>query len=272
MSADLRTKEITGYIPIVYIRQGVIKQGQVKTIAGRFGIVIDNNDDWCQISGIVIVGNLTINGSLVEKSGGVYSQFDLYVTGDLKVENIVSEGILVVGGDFRVTNMIIGYHNDNMMLVKGQIHAKIVYSDDHIIDAYAGFNVEKEMDNNNEAKDFLIKSVLDKEGYIDYCKLIDQTLANKNVIKKKIVSKEEKELLKIEKALTKKKKVIDLYGYSITYIPDFVYENGEVEELNLRNSEVEEITSDIVKLGKLRDLRIGELTKIPAEITKLENL
>jgi len=85
------------------------------------------------IAGIIVEGSLTISGSLVDGSTRSLASF-LLVTADLYAENIIAgHAIISIHGKAAASNVIIGHSGTGSMDVKGDLQAKLLIAQDHLI-------------------------------------------------------------------------------------------------------------------------------------------
>ncbi len=114
------------------------------------------------IAGIVVVGNISVNGTLQH----VKSDVGLYVLGNLHVKNIIIRNDLVVKGNVKVENILFGFYNDGYLQVNGGLDAHLIVSDDYTINAntITGNSVHLRRDESATIKKHINKSFLTFEG------------------------------------------------------------------------------------------------------------
>jgi hypothetical protein len=95
------------------------------------------------IRGVIITGNLTVNGSIVnsDMNGGPF----LLMTGNVAAHNLVAGGAhMVIKGNANVRDVAYGHYNDGSIQINGDLSAPIFINEDHDF----GFNALK----NNQFK------------------------------------------------------------------------------------------------------------------------
>jgi hypothetical protein len=95
------------------------------------------------IRGVIVTGNLTVNGSIVNSAsgGGPF----LLVTGNVATHNLVAGGAhMVIKGNANVRDVAYGHYNDGSIQINGDLSAPIFINEDHDF----GFNALK----NNQFK------------------------------------------------------------------------------------------------------------------------
>lgn len=86
-----------------------------------------NGSAWIGYGALIITGNLTVNGVMIDNE----SQTLVVVGGNLTVENLVTEGPIIVCGDLTASGLIYGVYNDYFLNVGGKIQASVLIEDDH---------------------------------------------------------------------------------------------------------------------------------------------
>lgn len=78
------------------------------------------------VAGIIVEGDLTINGSLVDFSNRSLASF-LLVTGNLRANNILAgRSVINIQGNTVADNVIIGHSSNGSMYIKGNLQAKLL--------------------------------------------------------------------------------------------------------------------------------------------------
>lgn len=83
------------------------------------------------IAGIIALGNLRIDGSIVDFESDTLSSF-VFVKGNLSVVSLVGGcAEIVVEGDVHATEVIMGYGGHGRLAIGGDVHARLVVVDNH---------------------------------------------------------------------------------------------------------------------------------------------
>ena len=99
----------------------------------KFNIQTPPSGDY-GIRGIIVNGNLEINGSLINKSmnDGPF----LFITGDLKCRNLIAGGAYIqINGNADVEEIFYAHYNDGIIDIKQDLRAAVCISEDHCFSA-----------------------------------------------------------------------------------------------------------------------------------------
>jgi hypothetical protein len=114
-------------------------------IDGNLLLEYDRKNDW---TGIIVNGNLEVNGCIKNYEGS-YGPF-LFVTGNLTAKSLIAGGSdIVVKGNVNLENVMLGYQNNGKVRVNGDVKAKIVISENHIMEIMGSISAIKLNDGGN---------------------------------------------------------------------------------------------------------------------------
>ncbi|MCP4132283.1 MAG: WGR domain-containing protein [bacterium] len=240
------------------------------------------------IVGIHAKKNLTINACLVnwETDYGP----SLTVKGNLTADAVAIGGSHVfVGGDLRVKTEIVSSYNHGCLEVKGSLRAAVWAVEStlarvHEINAlvYPGWYENpcmytkgvKDENDPYDIKDVFAASVIKGGESLDFTEATRQLVKGKSIIKKEIISIQEKTDKKLKKKLENPEKVKTLTLSDLSAFPKEIFAFTNLRELNCTDCNFKSIPKEIGRLKELKqlDLQRCGLTELPNEIGQLEKL
>lgn len=119
------------------------------------------------IAALIVLGNLYINGSVVNEDGD--SGPALFVKGNLQAHNLVGGGSCInINGDAIIGECACGYYNDGILAIQGQLKTTLFINDDHHFEvegdlhAVAAFSTVAERRSEDKNGDYLVPPAFDK--------------------------------------------------------------------------------------------------------------
>lgn len=118
---------------IVHAHLDGIAHFEEDTIVCEGDLIIEGNFDMYEsgICNLIVTGDLIVNGTL--------EHFDdpstlILVGNNLKVENLITAGTLIVCGNVEIKNALIGDYNDYSATIYGNVQAAFFYPEEHFFE------------------------------------------------------------------------------------------------------------------------------------------
>lgn len=155
------------------------------------------------ICGVVVFGNLTVSGSIVNVDGD--SGPHLIVLGNLSARNLVCGGSYVeVKGEASIAEVVFAHYNHGYLSVRGPLHTRVVINDDHAIDikgatpepsrsgkkfpavdyVYISMRDERDMDEEDDALPKKLKKLVSQQ-LLTWPHVLDKLLSGKSILRAK---------------------------------------------------------------------------------------
>jgi hypothetical protein len=100
----------------------------VQLLSEWFGIKVQSNDS--KIKGLVILGNLVVEGSII--NADCDSGPCLIVKGDVKAKNLVCGGSFIeIYSNAIIDDVVFCHYNHGELIIRGQLETKVLINDDH---------------------------------------------------------------------------------------------------------------------------------------------
>ena len=133
--------DVMVYIGDAYINGDLLIDDQ---LFGDFANLIDiplNEEQGKEgMSAIVVIGNLTVSGNLINVDG--YDPL-FYVSGNLSAKNLIcGNTVMVVNGNVDIAEATLGYYNDGMMYIGGKLTTAWLSDDEHDLSAKKGIKIK----------------------------------------------------------------------------------------------------------------------------------
>jgi len=92
------------------------------------------------VAGIIVNGNLTVNGTIIDYELDTYSCF-LQVKGSLSCHTLASGcAEILIAGDANITEALVAFYNHGTLEIDGDLHTRLLVVDDHGISIYGKTN------------------------------------------------------------------------------------------------------------------------------------
>lgn len=92
------------------------------------------------VAGIIVNGNLTVNGTIIDYELDTYSCF-LQIKGSLSCHTLASGcAEILIAGDANITEALVAFYNHGTLEIDGDLHARLLVVDDHGISIYGKTN------------------------------------------------------------------------------------------------------------------------------------